>query len=144
MSCSHCEGIREEFNADIASRELRRFRRRGAAKATRLLVEAVRERAPTSGSLLDIGGGIGAIHHVLLEGAVGSATHVDASPAYIAAAREEASLRGHGDQVHFVEGDFVELAPTLDAADVVTLDRVICCYPDMPALVARSAALARH
>jgi hypothetical protein len=44
----------------------------------------------------------------------------------------------------FQYGDFVALAPALSAADVVTLDRVICCYDDMPALVGRSAALAER
>ncbi|HJR68333.1 MAG TPA: hypothetical protein VJ802_18025 [Gemmatimonadaceae bacterium] len=44
----------------------------------------------------------------------------------------------------FVHGDFVALADTVPAADVVTLDRVICCYPDMEALVAASAGKARR
>jgi magnesium-protoporphyrin O-methyltransferase len=39
-------------------------------------------------------------------------------------------------------GDAVELAGRLPRADVVTLDRVLCCYPNMPALVAVSAARA--
>ena len=39
-------------------------------------------------------------------------------------------------------GDFVALADAIPPADLVTLDRVICCYPDMPALVDRSAARA--
>ena len=34
------------------------------------------------------------------------------------------------------------LAPELSSAGIVTLDRVICCYPDMRALVGRSAAKA--
>ena len=41
-------------------------------------------------------------------------------------------------------GDIVELAPDLPAADVVSLDRVICCYPNMPALVDASAGRARR
>ena len=36
------------------------------------------------------------------------------------------------------------LAEQIDPADLVALDRVICCYADMAALVGRSAALARH
>ena len=36
------------------------------------------------------------------------------------------------------------MAEGLPAADVVTLDRVICCYPDMPGLVGVSAAHARE
>ena len=46
--------------------------------------------------------------------------------------------RGNADRATFVHGDFVAVASTVDAADVVTLDRVICCYGDMEALVAAS------
>ncbi len=44
--------------------------------------------------------------------------------------------------MEFVDGDFVSLAPLVDRADVVTLDRVICCYPDVERLVSLSAAKA--
>ena len=40
--------------------------------------------------------------------------------------------------MQFVQGDFVEIAGTVPAADIVTLDRVICCYPDMETLSARA------
>jgi hypothetical protein len=36
------------------------------------------------------------------------------------------------------------MAEDTQPADIVTLDRVICCYHDMPALVGRSAALAQR
>jgi magnesium-protoporphyrin O-methyltransferase len=89
--------------------------------------------------LLDIGGGVGVVHHELLELGVDRAVHVDASSAYLTAAREEAARAGHADRVEFLRGDFVEVADRVPPADVVTLDRVICCYHDMPRLVSRSA-----
>ncbi len=70
--------------------------------------------------------------------------HVDASTAYLGASQEEADKRGHRDRVTYVYGNFVELAPEIAPADIVTLDRVLCCYPDMPALVAASTSHARH
>lgn len=39
-------------------------------------------------------------------------------------------------------GNFVDIAATLPSADIVTLDRVICCYHDMPTLVDQSSAKA--
>ena len=87
---------------------------------------------------------MGAIHHVLLDAGARDATHVDVSGEYLDAAREEAERRGHAGRTRFVHGDFVDLAPQLPGADVVALDRVICCYPDMAALVGRSAAKARR
>ena len=41
-------------------------------------------------------------------------------------------------------GDFVALAEAIEGADIVTLDRVICCYDDMRTLVAASADGARR
>jgi magnesium-protoporphyrin O-methyltransferase len=46
--------------------------------------------------------------------------------------------------MRYVEGDFVDASGEVDAADLVTLDRVVCCYPDMPALVDASASRARR
>jgi len=143
MACTQCDGIDREFDPAVARRSLRRYRRRGPDKSTRLLIEALRAAVDgldlRNAALLDIGGGVGAIQHELLDGRVARATHVDASSAYLVAAREEAERRGHTARTSFVFGDFVSLAETLPAAEIVTLDRVICCYPDMPALVSQSA-----
>jgi magnesium-protoporphyrin O-methyltransferase len=54
---------------------------------------------------------------------------VDASSAYVAAAQDEAARRGHAATARFVHGDFLQLAAELPSAAVVTLDRVVCCYP---------------
>jgi len=40
-------------------------------------------------------------------------------------------------------GNFIDLAQDINAADVVTLDRVICCYPEMERMVKLSAERAR-
>jgi magnesium-protoporphyrin O-methyltransferase len=88
---------------------------------------------------LDIGGGIGAIHHELLEDVAQTATHVDASSAYLKEARAEAARRGHGERVMFVHADFTDAAPNIPPADIVTLDRVVCCYPDFRGLLKAAA-----
>ncbi|MEJ7811915.1 MAG: methyltransferase domain-containing protein [Gemmatimonadaceae bacterium] len=128
----------------MAAKDLKRYRRKGPINTTRLLVEALRAEGVEGLTLLDIGGGVGVVHHELLAAGVREVVHVDAAPEYIEAARGEAERRGHGARVHFRRGDFVEIAPDLSAAGVVTLDRVICCYGDMPALVGASAAKAER
>ncbi|MGZ8690915.1 MAG: class I SAM-dependent methyltransferase, partial [Aeromicrobium sp.] len=45
-------------------------------------------------TVLDIGGGVGAVHHELLHSGAATAVDVDASRAYIAVAREEAERQG--------------------------------------------------
>jgi len=139
MSCAQCQGIEHQFGSAAVRRKLRQYRRRGPDKTTRLLIEAVRAALVASdvqdATLLDIGAGLGAIHHALLDGRVSRAVHIDASEAQLAAAREETERRGHGGRVEFLHGNFVDMAPGIPPADIVTLDRVICCYDDMPGLV---------
>lgn len=142
--CSHCQDAQVLFSDRAARRELRRYRRNGPIPTTRRLIDAIRPLLSDGWTLLDVGGGIGAIQHELLAAGASRAIQVDASPAYIEASREEAARRGNADRVEHRYGDFTDLAATVPDADVVTLDRVICCYPDMERLVTASAARARH
>ena len=142
MTNCQCEGIEACFNPKLVAQELDHYRRKGAAKSTRRLVAALEAQGVDGMTLLDIGGGVGAIPHALLRDGVNSATAVDASSAYLDVAREEAQRRGLSDRIHFEHGNFVELAPNIPQADIVTLDRVLCCFDDMSALVGASAARA--
>jgi 2-polyprenyl-3-methyl-5-hydroxy-6-metoxy-1,4-benzoquinol methylase len=142
MDCPHCQGADKTFGSSMAERDLRGYRRHGPGKTTRLLIEALEAAGVADMTLLDIGGGIGAIQHELLKGGASSAIAVDASTAYLRAARQEAERQGHADRVIYHYGDFVALAPQLPKADIVTLEKVICCYPDMNALVSLSSARA--
>ncbi|MDT8341330.1 MAG: class I SAM-dependent methyltransferase [Longimicrobiales bacterium] len=144
MTCAHCMEAADFFGDRMARHELKRFRRRGPTRSTRLLLDALADEEVRDARLLDIGGGVGAVQHVFLERGGAEVTGVDASPAYLAAAGAESARRGTADRVRHLEGDAVELAAALPDADVVTLDRVLCCYPDMPALVDASAARARR
>ena len=139
-----CQGVDEVFGEKTAQRDLRRYRKRGPSRQTRVLLDAIRREGVEQASVLDIGGGVGAIQQELLAAGAAHATAVDASPAYLRAARGEAERRGTVARVTFRSGDFVALAEAVEPADVVTLDRVICCYPDMESLVGGSADRARR
>ena len=140
--CCHCQGIELLFDRESADRELKEYHRKGAAKTTRLLVDALRAEGVQGTTLLDIGGGIGVIQYELIKAGASHATSVEASRAYVEAARQEASRQSLSERIRFHHGNFIDLAADIPPADVVTLDRVICCYPDMPALVGASAARA--
>lgn len=144
MSCCQCQGIQTLFGEKVARKDLKRYRRKGLLKTTRILLGALRAEGVGGATLLDIGGGVGAVSNGLLDARVKHATVIDASPAYLAAARDEAERQGHRDRVTYHFGDFVEVAPRVAPADIVTLDRVICCYDDMEALVAASAERAER
>lgn len=142
--CPQCQAADVQFGAATARRDLQRYRKKGPDNTTRLLLEAIRAAEPDGGTLLDIGAGVGVIHHELLDDRVASATHVEAASAYIAEAHAETERRNHADRVAFVHGDFVDLATRLQDADIVTVDRVICCYPDFRSLIDASARKARR
>lgn len=144
MNCCQCCGIESQFDRREAARDLAQYRRRGPARTTQLLVDALVAEGVSERTLLDIGGGVGAIQYALLAAGAASAVDVDAAAAYLEVAQDEAQRRGLVDRVRYVHGNVVDLAETLEPADIVTLDRVLCCYHDMPALVAASAAKARQ
>jgi len=143
MPCNCCEITDNTFNEEEARANLKDYRRRGPAKQTRLILSAVRSLGLKQASLLDVGGGIGAIHHELLKDVAGEATHVDASSAYLKVATEEAKRQGHEAQVKFIHADFTDVASELPQADVVTLDRVVCCYPNFRGLLKGAAEHSR-
>lgn len=145
MTCCQRSAAADQFDAAIAGKDLRRFRRRGPTVTTARLIAAVEAcRLPPRPTLLDIGGGIGTIHHVLLDHGFSQATHVDASGAYLTAAADEARQRGHAGRVEFLLAAFPAEATTLPPADVVTLDRVVCCNPDYRGLLEAAATHTRR
>ena len=144
MSCCTCQAIDKQFGPDMARRDLQRYHKKGPDKTTKMLLRAIRERGLSSGTLLDVGAGVGVLHHELLGHQVETATHVEASSAYLTEARAETTRRGNDDRVSFVQGDFVDVAPQVADADVVTLDRVICCYPDYLSLLQAAGGKARR
>lgn len=137
--------VGNEFGERTAKREARRYRAKGPETTTRWLIEGLRggpDGDVAGATVLDIGAGVGAVHLALLEAGAAGAIDVDGSPAFIAAAKKEALRVGVAHKVRHEAGDFVELAGGIEPADLVALDRVVCCYPDMAALVGLSAARA--
>ena len=123
------------FDEREAENDLRSWREHGLPDSTAELIEALRKAGVDGAALVDIGAGVGMVHLELLAGGAATAIDVDASSAYLAAARAEAERRGVADRVSYRYGDVVDVAADLPPADVVTLDRVICCYPDLAALL---------
>jgi magnesium-protoporphyrin O-methyltransferase len=139
MTC-HCEAADRHFGAARAAEELAAYRRHGPSGTAGRLLRLLRKSEVRAETLLDIGAGVGVLHHELLAGGVRRAVHVEASRAYAEAARAESVRRGHDGRVEFVHGDFVALAPSIMPADLVSLDRVLCCYDQLEPLVAASAS----
>jgi hypothetical protein len=134
----------EAYDTKVASADLRKYRTNGPRPWTRALIEALKLEGVGGATLLDIGGGIGAIQHELLDAGATMATSVEASPAYLSAARDETDRRRHTGRVTCHHGDFVALAESIPPADIVTLERVLNVYPDWERLALLSAERARR
>ena len=145
MDCrAHCAATGEIFGPKVAESDLRSYRRKGPNRTTRLILEELRRQPLQGARLLDVGGGIGVLGLELLATGFGAVVQVDASPAYLAVARRQFAERGWAERAVLLSGDFASLATPPEPADVVTLDRVVCCYPDFEALLERAAGCTRR
>lgn len=127
--CDFRDAADRQFTAARAAKELEVYRKGRLGPTTRLLRDGVIDLGLNHGSLLDIGGGVGALTFELLERGIARAVMAEASTAYATAAKGEALRRGHSESATIVQGDLLELSNELPTASLVTLDRVVCCYP---------------
>jgi hypothetical protein len=137
-------GCVNTFSTQDAERDLAAYRREGAGAATKALIDAIRSEGVEGASLLDVGGGIGAIQLELLSAGLDSVEAIDASEAYVTLARAEAARRGFADRATHRYGTLAELADAVGPADIVTLDKVVCCNADLPQLLGDVVLRARR
>jgi len=95
-------------------------------------------------TVLEIGGGIGEIEIELLRAGAERATNVELVGVYEPQGKALLEEQGLGGRIEWRYGDVAADADLAPAADVVVLNRVVCCYPDMPALVDVAAAKTRR
>lgn len=123
------------FDLKGAEKEMRKFRKRGPGRATSMLIEEMINFGVKEKTLLDIGGGVGAIQWAFLKNHGSKTIDVDASEGYLNVASRYAIDSGHEQKCQFIHGDFVDRYGEIAIADYVTLDKVVCCYPDYRSLL---------
>ena len=144
MNC--CGQVRDtgRFFSFFADRYCRRLKKKGFERSQQQLMAALEAVGFADRTVLEIGCGVGHFHQTMVERGAVSAVGVDLASRMIALARQWAQERGIGDRVRYVEGDFVACHPSIPVCDVTVLDKVICCYPAMEALVDTSLARTRR
>ena len=143
MSGQGC-GCDEVFGRRFARRMTRRYRRRGLDPTARQMVAFVRERGGHGATVLELGGGVGEISLELLKGGARRATTLELSDAYDRAARDLLREAGLEDRAERRIADLAADPAAAEAADVVVLHRVVCCYPDYERLLGAAADHARR
>src|SRR5437773_3816501 len=143
-NCCSPKGYRWVFSERSAQAEARRYRRRGLDATSRRIVDFLRTQGVEGSTVLEVGGGIGGIQIELLKAGAARAVSIELTPTYEDAASDLLNEAGLTDRVERRVMDFAQAASQVDGADVVIMNRVICCYPDMPRLAGAAADHARQ
>jgi magnesium-protoporphyrin O-methyltransferase len=132
------------FGDAFARKTAARYRRRGLDKTARRMVEFLEARGVRDATVLEVGGGVGAIQLELLTRGAHRAVNLELSPAYDDEAQRLLAERGLRDRVERRLHDIAADPDGVEPADVVVLHRVVCCYPDYERLLAAAADHARR
>lgn len=142
--CCDPSGYARMFDEQSARADAKRYRKGGLDPTARRMVEALVARGVAAATVLEVGGGIGAIQLHLLAAGAARSTNVEIVSSYETEAQELLRERGLVGRVERQVRDFARDGEGIGSADVVVLHRVVCCYPDMPALVRASAERTRR
>ena len=137
--CPHSNSANRFFSF-FAGRYRKRFEKKGFEPSQEQLLEGLQQAGYQDARILEIGSGVGHLHQTLLEQGANSAVGIDLASKMICEAQQWANDRGLTDRTSYIEGDFMEIADSVENADVTVLDKVVCCYPDADGLVHESLA----
>lgn len=144
MTCQHCCDANKEFDQKTARKQMKTYRKKGPTGTTKKIIAEMEKIEVQGKQLLDIGGGIGALQWYFLERGGKSTISVDASYSYIAESKKYAGEKEWLDRVKFIEGDFNDQLQEVDSVNIVTLDKVICCYPDYVSILTNSMSKSKE
>lgn len=144
MHCQHCCGADKIFDLKGAVKEMKKYRKKGPGRITSKILEKLSEQDLKNKTLLDIGGGIGAICWFFLRNGGARILDVDASGAYLHEAEKFAIENGWSEKCRFIQGDLSTIKEKIAKHDFVTLDKVVCCYPDYKLLLGKATELCRE
>jgi magnesium-protoporphyrin O-methyltransferase len=123
---------------------LRRYEERGLDRIERRMVSAATEGGVDGVSVLEIGGGIGKLQAEALLAGAARGEVVELVEAFGPYAAELARRKGIAGRTSFRVVDLLEAPEEVAEADLVFLNRVVCCSPDGVALTGVAARLTRR
>ena len=141
--CCTPKGYRQIFSDKNAAGEAKRYRRKGLDGTSKRIFDFIKDRGVEGKTILEVGGGIGAVEIELLKAGVTRSVNVELTPTYETAAGQLLLESGLTDRVERLVMDFADAGIEVQPADVVVMNRVICCYPDMPKLAGAAADRAK-
>ena len=143
-SCCSPKGYRWIFSERMAHSDANRYRRKGLDATSRRIFDFVKSQGVEGRTVLEVGGGIGAIQIELLKAGAARTVSVELTPTYEEDANALLQESGLADRAERKIMDFAMAGADVDGADIVIMNRVICCYPDMPRLAGQASDHARQ
>jgi len=132
------------FKPKIARKNLKRYRKKGLSAIERQMVASVPDKAIDGARVLEIGGGIGTIQAEFLATGAGEGEIIELVSAYEPYARELAQEKRLETRSRFRVADILAQPEAVAPADIVVLNRVVCCSPDGVRLTEMAARLAKR
>ncbi len=142
MDC--CSVYESQFDAEHAVVAAQRYRTEGLVGPARAIAEALIERGVSGRTVIDFGGGVGSLGLELVRAGAASSVNVELSSAYRKAASALALEYGVEDRVTIQIADAADPMAGLGQADIVVMNKVVCCYPDGDALMDVAAGAAKE
>lgn len=141
--CCNPSGYEQLFSSKEAQKSLQIYEKKGLNKSATRMVDYLKSRGLDGHNVIEVGGGIGAVHIEMLKAGAESAVNVELSNGYQEVAAQLLRREGLDGRVEQRIGDFTEMAEGMEADDVV-MNRVICCYPHMEKLMNAALSASRH
>ena len=142
--CCRAGPCEQVFRPRIARRALERYRRRGPDELELGMLQAALDTGIDGARVLEIGGGLGTIGSELLAAGAAESEVVELVAAWEPYALELARERGLAGRTAFSVVDILERPEAVAPADVVVLNRVVCCSPDGVELTGEAARHTRR
>jgi magnesium-protoporphyrin O-methyltransferase len=142
--CCNPRGCDQFFGARFARRTAERYRKRGLDKTARQMVAFLEQQGLDGATVLEVGGGVGEIQIELLKRGAARTVNLELSSAYDEEANRLLREAGFEERVERRLTDIATEPEAVEPADVVVLNRVVCCYPDYERLLGAVAEHARR
>ena len=143
-SCCDPRGCDRFFGPWFARRVASKYRGKGLDDTAQRMVDFLAEREVEGATVLEVGGGVGEIQIELLKRGAARAVNLELSPAYDEEATRLLREAGYEGRAERRLHDIAAAPDAVEPADIVVLNRVVCCYPDYERLLGVAAQHARR
>jgi magnesium-protoporphyrin O-methyltransferase len=146
MNCCQTQTLSgtDKFFTKQSERYMKQFRKKGLAKEQQLLLEGISALGLEEKTILEIGCGVGGLHLTMVKQGASFATGIDISEGMLNGAKRLSRELGLEHNTNYLLGDVVQMNGIVPDADIVVLDKVVCCYENILDLLEKSSVKSKQ